>query len=118
VTTLVDEKRVAVDAKGEGGYTALHVALVRKQVGVVAFLLDRGADINATTDDGNMPSSLACSGQELDRPLFGLLLAASKRTGTMLRYVTRKNTPLCEACKKADIAWATELLRDFRFDCT
>jgi ankyrin repeat protein len=48
-----------VNARGEGGFTALHTAAQNGDVELAAELLARNADRNATTQDGVRPGDLA-----------------------------------------------------------
>ncbi len=42
-----------LEARNELGFTPFHLAMQHGQLGAAAFLLDKGADINATDPDGN-----------------------------------------------------------------
>lgn len=47
------------NARGEGGYTPLHIAATRGDVGVIGMLLAHGADRTRLSDDGRTPAQLA-----------------------------------------------------------
>jgi uncharacterized protein len=48
-----------VNARQEGGYTPLHAAAQNGDVELIDLLLDRGARLDARTDDGRTPADLA-----------------------------------------------------------
>ncbi|RCS44033.1 ankyrin repeat domain-containing protein [Bremerella cremea] len=48
-----------VNERGDNGYTALHAAVLNRQVDVVRLLLERGADIHAKLDSGQTPEDFA-----------------------------------------------------------
>ncbi|HET9015577.1 MAG TPA: ankyrin repeat domain-containing protein [Thermomicrobiaceae bacterium] len=50
-----------VNGRGEGGFTALHAAAQHGDEALARLLLARGADPDATTDDGRRPCDLAAS---------------------------------------------------------
>ena len=64
--TLLLQRGADADAKGEGGDTALHLAARRtdtaENVGLIAFLLDKGANPNPRNDSGWRPLDLAYHG--------------------------------------------------------
>ena len=47
-------------------WTALHFASDSGHLAVVTHLVNAGADVNVTEDDGETPLMLACSGGHLD----------------------------------------------------
>ncbi|HLG56112.1 MAG TPA: ankyrin repeat domain-containing protein [Vicinamibacterales bacterium] len=58
------------DARGEGGFTALHGVAVSGQVDLARLLVKHGADVNAKDDAGKTSLSLATSGQKAEMAVF------------------------------------------------
>ena len=56
---LSDYKCPVVDAKGQNGYTALHYSCIHGYVDNVRTLIERKANVNARTDSGYTPLTLA-----------------------------------------------------------
>ena len=48
-----------INSKGNGGVTPLMFAAERAEIGVLQLLIEKGADINAKTDDGRSALSIA-----------------------------------------------------------
>ena len=59
VRKFLSEKKEAVDALDEHGFTALHYAAQHNQVFIVNMLLDFGAQVAVTAMDGSTPLHLA-----------------------------------------------------------
>lgn len=57
---------VNINGLDEQGRTALHAALIARQVAAVVYLLDRGADPNICTESGVSPLALAIDAESLD----------------------------------------------------
>ena len=74
----LDAKGQDFDERDANGRTALFAAARNNRLGAVRLLLDRGADANAATSDGQTPLSTACLhmlSQECDEEIVRLLLA-------------------------------------------
>ncbi len=56
---VVDADPSVVEARGESGRTPLHFAAANGQVKVVDFLLEQGANPEATDDNGQTPATAA-----------------------------------------------------------
>ena len=59
VNALLSDSGCLVDAKGQDGYTALHCSCRDGHVDIVRTLVDHKANVNATTDSGDTPLTLA-----------------------------------------------------------
>ena len=59
VHALLSDSQCLVDAKGQGGYTALHVSCIYGHVDIVRTLVKHKANVNARTDSGDTPLTLA-----------------------------------------------------------
>ena len=59
VRRFLSEKKYAVDALDEHGFTALHYAAQNNHVFIINMLLDFGAKLNVTGVDGSTPIHLA-----------------------------------------------------------
>jgi ankyrin repeat protein len=71
-----------LEARGRGGYTALHAAIGgHGDASDVAYVLDCGADIKAATDDGDTALHLAC--RRRDPEIVKLLLARGADLGAV-----------------------------------
>jgi uncharacterized protein len=55
-----------VNARQEGGFTALHAAAQSGNLGLLDLLLDSGADINAAASDGKTPLAIARESNKTD----------------------------------------------------
>ncbi len=53
--SLAIERGVHVNARDDGGHTALHLAVFHDQPAIIAWLLDRGANVNCRTGIGTTP---------------------------------------------------------------
>jgi ankyrin repeat protein len=71
------------DDRDDNGFTLLHIATHHQSLWMVDLLLDRGADIEATADDGTTPFLLACQ----QDPEFGMQLL---QRGANFNAKTRK----------------------------
>jgi hypothetical protein len=60
-----------INARHEGGDTALHHALRMSHFAVARLLIQRGADQNFRNDDGKLPRDLCWSGEWQDLGLVG-----------------------------------------------
>ena len=59
VHALLSDSGYLVDAKGQDGYTALHCSCRDGHVDIVRTLVNHKANVNATTDSGDTPLTLA-----------------------------------------------------------
>ena len=59
VHALLSDSGCLVDAKGQDGYTALHCSCRDGHVDIVRTLVNHKANVNATTDSGDTPLTLA-----------------------------------------------------------
>ena len=59
VHALLSDSQCLVDAKGQGGYTALHVSCIYGHVDIVRTLVKHKANVNARTDSGDTLQTLA-----------------------------------------------------------
>ena len=59
VHVLLSDSQCLVDAKGQGGYTALHYSRRYGHVDIVRTLVKHKANVNARTDSGDTPLTLA-----------------------------------------------------------
>ena len=59
VHALLSDSGCPVDAKGQDGYTALHCSCRDGHVDIVRTLVNHKANVNATTDSGDIPLTLA-----------------------------------------------------------
>ena len=59
VHALLSNSQCLVDAKGYYGFTALHYSCKSGRVGLVRTLVNHNADVNARTDNGDTPLTLA-----------------------------------------------------------
>lgn len=77
VRRFLSEKKYAVDALDEHGFTALHYAAQNNHVFIINMLLDFGAKLNVTGVDGSTPIHLAARFNSMDA-LVSLLDAGAK----------------------------------------
>ncbi|WP_051359856.1 ankyrin repeat domain-containing protein [Adhaeribacter aquaticus] len=59
VKSLLDNEPDIVNTKDNKGYTLLHLAAQEGNGDLIKLLLERGADINALTEDGQSPMEIA-----------------------------------------------------------
>ena len=59
VHALLSDSQCLVDAKGQDGYTALHYSCIYDHVDIVRTLVNYKANVNARTDSGDTPLTLA-----------------------------------------------------------
>jgi ankyrin repeat protein len=93
-----------VNAKGERGSTALHVAVFKANIGMVELLLENGASPNAETDNGTVP--LTVTGAHESLGICSLLMRFGADPGHLAKPYTAKAglTPFQQAVKNGDIA--------------
>lgn len=65
VGALLDNEATEVDRRGENGMTALHLAVVKRNSGIVRRLLAHGADPYIEDDDGRTAQDLARKNNDL-----------------------------------------------------
>ena len=66
IKTLLEEKKVNINAKGHLGDTALHTAAGVSPIDVVEYLVSKGANVNAKNDNGYTPLHLAAHSNTLE----------------------------------------------------
>lgn len=59
VKAIIENDPSWMDFKSEEGWTLLHCAVYNMQVDVAEYLLSKGADVNAGTNDAQTPLSIA-----------------------------------------------------------
>ena len=59
VHALLSDSQCLVDAKGQDGYTALYYSCIYRHVDIVRILINHKANVNARTDSGDTPLTLA-----------------------------------------------------------
>lgn len=82
IRDLIEKQHMAVDALGEDGFTALHLAVSHGRAAVVEYLVKEGADVFAKNTAGETPYDMAKNletknpGNEVYRALhdYGLLV--------------------------------------------
>jgi len=89
------------------GCTLLHTACVNGHKILVQILLERGADINATNNDGDTPLYLACANGRRN-----VVRALVKKGAEVNIANNRGRTPFYSACMKRKSLFLCELLRD------
>ena len=72
VKALVDKNPNVVNAKGMGGLSPLHLAVLHDRKDVVSYLLDKSANVNARSDAGLTP--LHAAAQNGNIVVLGILL--------------------------------------------
>lgn len=84
---LLIEKGADLDAQGNGGQTALHIAANCRHFDVTKALLDAGASVTKRLVDGRTPLHLASEHGEV--PIMELLIDAGSEAGaeSVLKYV-------------------------------
>ncbi|KAL8561456.1 hypothetical protein ACOMHN_046912 [Nucella lapillus] len=95
-----------IGTKSQCGVTPLHVACVEGHPGVVSFLLQNDAGINAATDKGLTPATLAAYSNQ-DKVLDVLIQAGADMTLGMQNGLT----PLGMAIAKQNLAASETILR-------
>ena len=99
VRKMIEDNPSALKESDDAGFTGLHEAVSMEQANVVSFLLQAGADANATTATGVAPLHLAAS-CEVVRLLLAHGADINARTGP--GSVVPGSTPLIENCIAAD----------------
>jgi ankyrin len=108
VTKLLEADPEAIRTRDEKRETALHRAAYHGHTETVRLLLDRGASVHATADDGGTPLHRAvASGHRADRETAYLLLDRGADAG---RTNHRGETPLFAACAVGDTELAERLI--------
>lgn len=77
-----------VDGRGDGGWTALHTAAQRGHVRAAGWLLERGADVDLTTQDMGR-TALMLAARYGDEPMLKRLLEAGADVGAQDRMGDR-----------------------------
>ena len=114
VHTLLSDFRCPVDAKGKDGYTALHYSCRYGHVDVVRTLVNHKANVNARTDSGDTPLTLAAINKH-DNVVHALstsdfnceVLAQDKDAYTALIH---------SSCESGYVGIVTTLLTDHKAD--
>jgi ankyrin repeat protein len=78
VRKAVDREPTLLKSTEWDNATLLHDAVSQKRRAIVAYLLDKGADVNAATNDGLTPLHMAA--QNGDIAIIGLLLEPGRET--------------------------------------
>jgi ankyrin repeat protein len=100
---LVDDCGHPVNAVNVYGMTPLHFAVIRKDLGMMDYLSERGADVNARNNLGQTPLSLILDMPSTEKNLQARLLAALKSGDR-----TRAEAAAAKANAAADAAQAAE----------
>ena len=97
VAELLLNNGADVNAKGDYGYTPLHLAAEEGAKGVVELLLARGADVNAKTDSGMTPlhsASISSWASTSVHDMKGVVGTLSARRANVNARDTDGDTPL------------------------
>ena len=88
VHALLSDSQCLVDAKGQNGYTALHYSCRYGHVDTVRTLVNHKANVNARTDSGDTPLTLAAINKHdnVVNSLSGEVLAKDKDAYTALLH--------------------------------
>uniref|UniRef100_A0A1I8GXM6 ANK_REP_REGION domain-containing protein n=1 Tax=Macrostomum lignano TaxID=282301 RepID=A0A1I8GXM6_9PLAT len=113
--SMMLQKGVDVNARGQKSTTALHAATHEDKSDVVNLLLSRGADVNAADSDGDTPLMLAI--MKKHRPLIRLLV----ERGTNLQWRNKKGFTAADLAFIAEDRESLDLIqereRSLQFDC-
>jgi ankyrin repeat protein len=113
VRVLLDEKKTDPDCRSSDWLLPLHVAILHKHPGVVALLVRGGANPNARTDSGMLPTALAISVDDESGNIIGALVDESKRRGVELKYPADLIQVLHEAIDRNDLALIARLINKY-----
>jgi ankyrin repeat protein len=107
VRALLDGDRSLLDARSADGYPPLGLAIFFRQPHVARFLIERGADVNATAENAQRVAPLHAAAAVCDRETLQLLLdgGADPNAKQQLDY-----TPLHGAASRGDVDAAKLLL--------
>ena len=93
VRTAVDKDSSLVKAKGWENETLLHVAVGQNQQDVAAYLMDKGADVNAVTTEGLTALHMAAQNGNRLLPFVARQADLASSFSEFARSVSRKRAP-------------------------
>ncbi|KAI4153398.1 MAG: hypothetical protein L6R39_001578 [Caloplaca ligustica] len=89
------------------GITPLHLAVKRKDIGIVNALLDRGADVNAESE--RTPATAI--GMAIDQASFDIIIALVEHGSDVNQEVSKKETPVPHTIRKGELNIVKYLLQ-------